>query len=394
VIKAAIYVILAWLPFDRLFTFPVAGITVTLGYVGATGVAIVSLIGILIGRNLYRLRGVDYGVLAVSSLYVTSTLLSDNARVAGLLAINAIFVPTLLYFSIRTNLSSPKDIRNAVLASASGVCVLSILAFLQFSKTGERPLLLANDSISIASVVMLPFLVSAFEIGLGKWLRLVIFTATTLGLIATMSRAYLLFVLLSPFLFWAFKRRLAFVMALAMILGSLLVTLLITIDESLVAVKGIDYKQDRGIERVLNPDHWKQALYNRVKGMYQPSLSTFLDNPLVGQGLIVHSNQTSTTHNFHWEWLESGGVIGYMAYAGMFLAFFWQVGRIGARDRTALAAAVAVFAVLVNALTNGLMHGVMPWCAMVYMGISQACIEHLSVVKPVAGRIHPNLLSA
>ena len=157
--------------------------------------------------------------------------------------------------------------------------------------------------------------------------------------------------------------------------------------------EGLAERRDRGIERVLNPDHWKQALYNRVKGMYQPSLDAFLSNPVVGQGLIVHTNQTSTTHNLHWEWLESGGVIGYLAYAGMFLAFFWQTGRMRAQDGTSLAAAVAVFAVLVNGLTNGILHGVMPWCAMVYMGLSQARMECQDNVKKSVRVTPSNLLA-
>jgi O-antigen ligase len=199
--------------------------------------------------------------------------------------------------------------------------------------------------------------------------------AGLIGVAVSLTRAYWLVVVFTPMFFWLFVRRKAFLVALGAILVSFVLTIgMSTTWSGVFSDARVDFSETRGVNRVLNFDHWRQSMDGRIRYMYRPSLDAFLEKPLFGNGLMVHKGMATTTHNFHLEWLESGGMFGYLAFAAGYLLHFAHLSRDrNATDTLQVSIGLATLALLLSGLTNGVMHSLIPICAMINFALASAC---------------------
>lgn len=367
---------LAWLPFDRVYSVSIGFMTVTPYYVGIVLVFITTLVKVVFDRERFVVTATDFALGAVCFMYLCSTLLSDIPQTAGLLAFRAIFIPTLTYFVCKALLQDEEMLLRALNLFAVGIGVLAGAALVAFVISSERPEPFGRDGVAMASMAIVPLMVGLYGVQRGHRLwRLVMIGGGLVAVGVSISRAYWIFVLLSPLFFRLFMRGRAFMVALAMLATSLLLTLWITTDASSFATVRINNQEDHGIQRVLSAEHWKAAIYNRVVLMYAPSLEQFERRPIFGRGLYVAESQATTTHNLHLEWLESGGLLGYLAFAALYLTHFRNLSRRARGDPMSSALGIASLAILINGITNGIMHSVMPTVAMMCLGLVAARLQ-------------------
>ncbi len=367
---------LAWLPFDKAFSVDIGVMTITPYYVGIVLVSLTTLVQVLLDRERFVVTSTDIALLAVCFMYLCSTLLSDVPQTAGLLAFKGIFIPTLTYFVCKTLLQDEDVLLRALSMFGIGLAILALVALFEFVAFPERPKPFERDGVAMATLAILPLMVGLY--GMPRVRSLARTTMIVGGLIAvgvSISRAYWIFVMASPFMFRFFIRGRAYLVALSVLSLSLVMTLWITLDAPSFAPVRINNQDDHGIQRVLSADHWKAAIYNRVVLMYEPSLEQFKKTPIFGRGLYIPEYQATTTHNLHLEWLESGGVLGYLAFLSVYLTHFRNLARRGRGDALACALGVASLAVLVNGVTNGIMHSVMPTVAMMCLGLVAARLQ-------------------
>jgi hypothetical protein len=123
-------------------------------------------------------------------------------------------------------------------------------------------------------------------------------------------------------------------------------------------------------ERITNPDHWRYTLYNRAVA-FEGGLQSFMDNPIFGQGLYASFGGT-TQHNFNIEWLEYGGVVGYVLFLAFFMGHVVRAAPYTARDPVLQTNLTLLLGVLSNALFNGIMHGFIALVVFLVVGLSEA----------------------
>ena len=115
---------------------------------------------------------------------------------------------------------------------------------------------------------------------------------------------------------------------------------------------------------------WKEALYWRAFS-YHEGIANFSSAPVFGVGLYKGEVYV-TRHNFHVEWLEYGGIVGYLLYTGSFLLHFLSFSAYATFDRFIAINLLILLVILSNSFTNGFMHGIMPYIAFVIIGFNEA----------------------
>jgi len=386
VIELLLVASLAWLPFDKTLVVDLGFITVTPYYIAIVFLFGVAVVRVVRRRVRFRVGGTDVAIVIVCVMYFCSTMLADRPRVAGLLAFEGIFIPTLTYFVSKALLATEGVMFRAIKGYGLSVLVIAVVAVLAFISNPERSEPFGRDGVALSSLAVLPLMIGLYGLpNKSRALRGLLVAAGLIAIAVSIARAYWIFVLVSPVLFYLLLRGRAFMVGAAMLAVSFALTLAVTLDKSLVEPVSISSREDQGIERVLNPNHWKAAIYNRVALMYEASVESFIESPFFGKGLFVPAYQATTTHNLHLEWLESGGVFGYLAFLAVYLAHFRQLSRYGKGDALACAIGLASLGILVNGVTNGIMHSVMPTCAMLFVGLTAGRLESLRR-REVGGR--------
>ena len=335
----------------------------------------------VLGRSMLRIDRFGFGKLdlALTLLcltYLVSTLFSDKLIESGFLAFRGIFIPVLAYFSIKGMVRMDSHSRQAIGFFVAGITIFGIFGIGQFTVTYERNLVLGVASIGLAT-----FTVSAayYLFFLKWWRKLLGFIALLVCLTAfllSLSRVYLLIVLLSPWIFHFIRRGKGFHLFAVMMPVTLVATLLVTAAPD--SFKPLHYEQSKGetVVRITQLDYWKASLYGRAI-TYQESLRNFKENPFFGTGLR-EGKYTVTTHNFHLEWLEYGGVVGYFLYASIFFVHFWSAGKAARFDSIIAVNLLIIATILFNAVTNGLMHGMMPYVAWICIGMNEARVRFVN----------------
>nr|MDA3868644.1 hypothetical protein [Gammaproteobacteria bacterium] len=123
-------------------------------------------------------------------------------------------------------------------------------------------------------------------------------------------------------------------------------------------------------ERLTNVDFLLGTIYGRALS-YRGGIDSFLASPIFGNGLF-RGEYMVTQHNFHVEWLQYGGMIGYILYAVVLISHAIRMRRSAQRDHWIAANLVTMILILANCVTNGLMHGVMPYVLFLLMGLNEA----------------------
>jgi hypothetical protein len=363
------------------FPFSSAGLELEVGVVTlnpySLGIMLMVPIGLLhktVHNHRLPLHGSDLCLLLACMLLMVSTLLGENLIRGGFIAFNAVFIPVLAMLCIRLMVQNEMEYGLLVRVMLAMILLFGAIAISFYAQTGTRVTPLNTRPISAASCLVL----AIFYYALGKYyprpFRIAAFLFCLLGFALTFSRVFTLVMLLSPLMYLAIKRGKAFLLFLGFFAGTLVLTIFLVAAADMFRPQSYTYKEGlhKSSERLTDTDDMHLALYGRIL-TYKQGLDAFLERPFVGTGPRPSFTATGTTqHNFTVEWLEYGGLIGYILFVGFFLLHVKRVGALARDDLYLRINLLVLIAVMANAFFNGIMHGLMPYVAFTAIGLSEA----------------------
>ncbi|SLM42017.1 membrane hypothetical protein [Nitrospira sp. ND1] len=365
---------LAWLPFSvGAATFEVGLVTLTLYMTSILLLIPMALYRKLIGKYPFGLRLIDYGIILLCSSYLTSTLFASNPLGAGYLAVHAIFVPVASYYVIKALVETEKEYRHTITALTIGFSLFSLVALAAFIESGMtmRVRVLSRDAIAVSTMSMVALVVLFISTTAPRLIRRLGILASMGGLVASMARSYLVLLVFAPGIWRIVRAGRGFLLIVIFLGASLGGTLFLSSNLELMKAKGWKPGQENGIERLTNIEYWKEGLHGRLL-TFRESLRHFEAAPIFGTGLRPPDELGSTVHNFHLEWLEYGGVAGYLLCAGILLLHFMSSQTIAVTDPWCAGNLTMMFLLFANGLTNGMMHGLMPYLFFILLGLNEA----------------------
>lgn len=368
--------VLAWLPFSvGLFIFEIGSITFTVYIIALLLLVPSCFFNIYMNRKKYVFRWQDLMIVFVCMTFLISTVTSSQPVQSGYLAFHSIFVPVLGYFVIKSLITDERKYLVAYRLMLVGLVVFCFIAFIAFVREGmkARVEVFSRDSIAIATFSIAGLVYFLYS---GAWKRTIGLAGTLVclaGLISSLSRGYVLFLLFSPLIERLVKGGRNLVLIIVFLIITFFGTVLLSTWPDIVKPQGnYSTKYENTLERITNVNYWKTGLHGRLL-YFRESLSAFTDSPAFGIGLRTQKGWGSTTvHNFHIEWLLYGGVFGYLLYALLFIFHFHDCQRYAKEDTFCAINLTTIVLIMINALANGLMHGVMPYIVFTMMGFNEA----------------------
>lgn len=363
------------------FPFINAGIDVEIGIVTLNPYSIgilcllpLAVIYKLLHQRPVPLHGSDVALLLACVLLMFSTLLGGSVISGGFIAFNAIFLPVLAMFLIRIMVASEAQYGILARVLMLSMLLFSLLAILYFVQTGLRAKPMNTHPISAASCLML----AIFYFALGKYFprpfRIAAALFCLLGFAVTFSRIFTLVMLLSPLMYLAIKRGRALLLFVCFFAATLAITVALVLTADLW--RPPHYAPEEGIykssDRLTDEADLRLSLYGRILS-YEQGMKIFLAHPLIGIGPAPTFTATGTTeHNFTLEWLEYGGIVGYMLFVAFFLLHVKRIAPLARDDLYLRVNLLVLIAILCNSFFNGIMHGYMPHVAYTAIGLSEA----------------------
>mgnify|MGYP001553168734 CR=1 FL=1 len=372
---------IASLPFALLVKVELGIITFTPYLLGVVVLIPFTFYRIFAGGAIYRFNKIDLMLLILCLNYFVSTLFAKDVIGSGYLSFHGIFIPAASYFVCKGLLTTEKEISFFIRWNIISICVyLAILIYTVFAAGFKgRAFLFDWDSIvqGTLAVFAIIFLIygNYFQRKIFKWILLCI---ALLGLVVCFSRGYLILMLFTPFLLIPMRRNRGKLVFVFLLTSTMFLTFFMAMNPEIVKPSKWDPKLENSTERLTNIDYWKFGIYSRL-GSFKYSYNNFLKKPVFGSGLkrIGAGQEGSTVHNVHMEWLEYGGIIGYISYALVFFFLISRANRYFHSDKTTIASVMILLVIWLNGLTNGFMHGVMPYIAFIVAGICEARVKQI-----------------
>lgn len=348
----------------------------TLGMVALAGFGVLIF---FLPDSPYEINSID-GILGLYCLtYLISTLMSNNLIGSGRLAFHAIFIPVVSYFAIKTLITSEARYRAALLCLVAGIALYAVAGFAHAGIGVNRRYYLGRHPIDYATLAISALCVLGYG---GWWRRPAGFLAGLASLVllfSSLSRIYILGFLISPAIWIAIRKGGALLIYLGLFPLSLGLTLFLALNPSFFKTHVDPQKEheQQSASRLTDFQQMRLALYHRAQA-YEESYDRFRETPVFGHGLQV-GGLNVTTHSFHMEWLEGGGVYGYVICSLLFFVYYARHAGPAREDRFCAVHLCAVTLVFFNSLTNGVMHGMMPYIIFIHIGFGEArriCIAH------------------
>ncbi|MBW9270129.1 MAG: hypothetical protein K1566_10855 [Candidatus Thiodiazotropha sp. (ex. Lucinisca nassula)] len=326
----------------------------------------------------YGFRNIEIFLLLLTLSYLQSTLLSSTLISSGRLAFHALFIPVLSYIIVKSLVRTEKEykiINNIIILS---VLIFAVSTIVSYFQTGIRPIVFDIEPIGIATITIVGLFLSLFYNSRYKIINYIKTIIIGIALLLSMSRVYLLYVLVSPISMYFIKKNIL-LLWIAMFVGSLAITMTVTYSIDDYSMANTSAEGANTLERMYEQKHFVRALAGRAY-VYKTALGDFWNNLVFGIGIRAGDLQI-TPHNFHVEWLQYGGVVGYILYTMVFLAHVTNTRIYIKNDKYLIANQVALLAIMINSITNGFMHGVIPYMAFIVIGLSEARINILRQKK-------------
>jgi len=381
-------VVLAILPFSKaIMRFEVGVITLNPYLLGVLALFPFALLGLLRRPWMYGIRATDVCIAMLGTTYLASTLQSPNVLDSGFLAFHALFIPALSYFLIKSFVTTEAEYQKAMGLFVASITVFSPIVVASFFIQGQRPTVFTIHSIGIATLavfVLIHLCVSGKAKSMLGYLALM---AVLAGFLVTLSRVYMLLLVIAPAIYWQIRKGRGLTIFVATFLVTLLVTLFLAASSEMFLWDDVNEEEARTVTRLVDLDFWKRALYARTLD-YADGLANFKEHLYFGVGLYK-GEVVITRHNFHIEWLEYGGLVGHALYTAVILFHVGSGARWARRDRLLAGNMLALLLIIGNSFTNGLMHGTMPYVAFIVMGFSEARITILSRAQRRRRHVQP-----
>lgn len=369
-------VLLAWLPFFKGFLQIQIGIVTFNPYaLGMIMFALAAAVRVTVGRKRYGFTTTDAAIALLCLVFLVSTMFSDQLIRTGYLAFHALFIPVISYFALKAFVKSEQQYRQAVAFFVAGVAVFGLIAIIQFLSVHQRVSVLGIPFIGVATFTLSALLVIVYSGPPRSILKVGLAALLFVAFFVTFSRAYLLYLLVTPILFRLIRRGHAAKLILGLFIASLSLTLLVAYNADRFRPTHFNQATVNTSKRLTSVSDWKAAIYGRAID-YRAGLETFLEHPLFGVG-IQRGEYMVTQHDFQVEWLEYGGIVGYLLYTAVFLLHFSRLGRRANDDRMSAVGLLAILVIMGNSVTNGFMHGIMPYMVFLLMGLNEARLHFL-----------------
>nr|MBF0221953.1 hypothetical protein [Desulfobulbaceae bacterium] len=243
------------------------------------------------------------------------------------------------------------------------------------------------NPIDYATLCVVGMLYILYAKGFKKFLGLLLFFPLLLFLVINLPRAYLLALFFSPLFYFIIRRGKAALLMAVILGGALTSTVFLAANTELFMVpetQAIKGDAVNGLDRLTDTTLWKQSLYGRSLH-FKNGLNEFFKSPIIGQGMKTGKSKYSwqhsffTWHNFNIEWLVFGGIIGYLLYSGVLIANFITAGKHARQDHMTAASLVTITLILINSITNGIMHGMMPYAIFLLLGFIESRTRDLTM---------------
>ncbi len=323
--------------------------------------------------QLFGFKALDVIILLLALTFFQSTILSDTMIVSGRMAFHALFIPIASYFVVKVFITNNKEFFASINVVISSMLVFSVITIYVFVTTHERVEVFGLPSISVATLLVV-LLVYSIYVRDAMWVpRILLIPVSLAAFLTAMPRVYMLLTMISPVVLRLLKRHL-FMMWLWMIFVTLIITIVFSYLFSNLGLQ-VNWSGagNNSVDRLLDFDQYIRAFASRAL-VYKGAIGEFYDNVVFGTGIKLGELQV-TPHNFHVEWLQYGGTVGYFLYSMVFLVHAKSVAAYVKVDRELLVLNLLLFVILVNSLTNGFMHGIMPYVAFLIMGLSESRVN-------------------
>lgn len=385
--------VLAWLPFSvGAATFEVGFVTLTVFITGILLLIPMAIYRKFFGPYPFGLRLIDLQIILLCTSYLTSTLFARNPLGTSYLTVHAILVPVASYYVIKALVETENEYRQTITALTIGFSAFSMVALVAFIDSGMtmRVRVLSRDAIAVSTMSMAALVILFLFTTASRLIRGLGVLANLGGLVASMARSYLVLLFLAPGI-WRIIRAGRGLSLIVIFLGvSLGGTIFLSSNSELMKAKGWNPGQENGLERLTNIEYWKEGLHSRLL-TFRESLRHFESAPIFGTGLRPTDELGSTVHNFHLEWLEYGGVVGYLLCAGILLSHFMSCQKIAVTDSWCAGNLAMMTLLFANGLTNGMMHGLMPYLFFILLGLNEA---RLNLSKQVISDDKPRVVES
>lgn len=372
-------VILAWLPFTLAFLQIEIGIITFSPFVlGMIAFAILNIFRLITTNQKYGFGALDVVIVLLCLTFLASTFSAANIVESGHLAFHAFFVPVVSYFTIKGMVTSEERYRQAMIFFLVGISIFGVIAIGHFVITHERGAVLSVPFIGVATLATTAFMYLFYLPNLKSRARSLSMIINLGSLLSTLSRVYLIFLLMSKWLLRLIRGGHAFALMLVLLVTTFIGTLFVTYNAETFRPAKFDTKMlemDATTERITSLEYWKIAIYQRAF-TYRDALDNFTHRPLIGFG-IYKGKVNITRHNLYVAWLEYGGLIGFTLYFLLFLVHFWIVGKKAVSDQICAVNLLIILIIVANGVTNGLTHGMMPYVVFMLMGFNEARLKLL-----------------
>lgn len=346
------------------------------------------LFGMIFAGRRINLAREELALLPLALVYAISTLNSPSVLEAGFLAFHGLFIPAVLMILVSRALNTERRFRTFLRWFFGSFSIFAAVSVITFIVTGTRASPLEVPSISAATVLFLLFSMVIFQ--RCKKNRLICFGGKALviiGIFSTIPRVYLLFVIGAKFIRRIITKIGALNSFLILHFASLLATVLLAVnsDALLGKVEPTSGRETNvSLARLLETDAWWEAIAGRADS-YAAILSGVQSHWIFGSGLY-RGEVNITIHNYHLQWLEYGGVVGYLFFFLFFLVHFAKISRPMVRDIYVSGGLYVLLGVLANGVFNGIMHGLMPHILFLAIGINIARINLIEQNKKLSNR--------
>ena len=372
--------ILFLFPFYKLLMHPQIRILNPF-YLGVLLLAAISISQIVLTKKKFGFNTVDFLLLLFCLSFLASTFIAEDIIRSGYLAYRSVFIPIAIYFAIKMMAGESEQVLNKTINSLLlGTLLFIILSLIYSSATGRgMGGFLSRTAVGAAGLGSFVFFWLCFtDFHKNIWGKIAIVLSLAL-IFTTFSRVYFLSILLSPLLIYLIRRGHIMTFFVLLFPVLLIISILIPLNKDLFRHNYVPSSNVASIKRVFQPDMYKKSFTERAL-QFSKGLQEFQKHPILGTGLkeskLGLGRQTSksriSTHNFHIEWLEYSGIIGYFFISSAFLVFFWRQKKIIAEDNQSAIFVALIIVTFLNSATNGIMHGIRPELIFIFMGFLEA----------------------
>lgn len=366
-------------PYSRgFFQFEIANVTFSPFSFGCLLIGFYLFIKFLTGNAKLKITAFDFVYIALIAFYTITTMTAHNFSKTGYLYLHGLIIPFICYYIVRlSNFNADQLYGLWSHFTFSALVFMSLFVVYSLASPG-RSLFLRMTPIDIATLSYA--FVSYYYFNKGKKFGRFFLFISIIALILTFSRTYIVCLVLLPLFKRYLTSRNAVFLTHCFFIVSLLFTVIVSVQVDVNIMDSVSKDEyvanEKNQGRLYSADNWKRAFLGRFRS-FAFALEDIKENPMLGAGLDFGNK--SSTHNFHLEWLQSSGIVGYVLFYLLFILFFRRLSPFLNTDPFAKCIYVTIIVVFINGLMNGVLHGIMPKLNMILMGAGYSWVAQLKL---------------